>query len=162
MIPTLLPPHKYYIPHKQSIGEIVSTRGIRQGSKDGPILWTLCMHLVLTDLAARFSHRWLHDHLIVFANDIHLRWDMQRLSDGLAALSDLNYILKAFQMYGFSINPDKSVVLFRVIDKGAIRFAKRWIQRTKAGPLLTLPDSSTRLPIVSKTAYLGVIISCRT
>lgn len=82
------------------------------------------MHLVLTDLAAHFSHRWIHDHIIIFADDIHLRWDMQRLSDGLAALTDLDHILQVFRMYGFSINLDKSVVLFRVVGKGAIRFTK--------------------------------------
>ena len=47
MIRTLLSLHKYYIPHKKLVGEILAARGIRQGSKDGPILWTLCMHLVL-------------------------------------------------------------------------------------------------------------------
>ena len=74
MIHTLLSPHKYYIPHKKLVGEILATRGIRQGSKDGPILWTLCMHLVFADLAARYSRTCLHDHVIIYADDVHLRW----------------------------------------------------------------------------------------
>lgn len=41
MIHTLLFPHKYYLPHKQLIGEIHATRGIRQGSRDGPLLWVI-------------------------------------------------------------------------------------------------------------------------
>ena len=161
MIHTLLSPHKYYIPHKKLVGEILATREIRQGSKDGPILWTLCMHLVLSDLAARYSCTSIHDHIIIYADDMHLRWSTQRLSDGLTALSDLDHILRVFGMYGFSINLDKSVVLFRAIGKGASRFTKRWVIRAKAGPFLTMPDSSTRLPMVSKTAYLGVIIRYR-
>ena len=162
MIHTLLFLHKYYIPHKKLVGEILATRGIRQGSKDGPILWTLCMHLVLADLAARYSCTWLHDHVIIYADDVHLRWRTQRLSDSLTALSDLDHILRIFRMYGFTINLDKSVVLFRAVGKGASRFTKRWVIRTKNGPFLTMPDSQTRLPMVSKTAYLGVIIGYRT
>ena len=161
MIHTLLSPHKYYIPHKKLVGEILATRGIRQGSKDGPILWTLCMHLVLTDLAARYSYQWIHEHVIIYADDVHLRWRTSQLADGLTALSDLDHILRVFRMYGFSINLDKSVVLFRAVGKGAHRFTKRWVVRTKAGPFLTMPDSSIRLPMVSKTAYLGVIIGYR-
>ena len=161
MIHTLLSPHKYYIPHKKLVGEILATRGIRQGSKDGPILWTLCMHLVLTDLAARYSYQWIHEHVIIYADDVHLRWRTSQLADGLTALSDLDHILRVFRMYGFSINLDKSVVLFRAVGKGAHRLTKRWIVRTKDGPFLTMPDSSIRLPMVSKTAYLGVIIGYR-
>ena len=92
MIHTLLSPHKYYIPHKKFVGEISASRGIRQGSKGGPILWTLCMHLMLSNLAARFLCQWLHDHLLIFINDIHLRWSMQRLSAGLTTLLDFDYI----------------------------------------------------------------------
>ena len=143
MIHTLLSPHKYYIPHKKFVGEILATRGIRQGSKDGPILWTLCVHLVLADLAARYSCTWLHDHVIIHADDVHLRWSTQRLSDGLTAISDLDHILRVFRLYGFTINLDKSVVLFRAVGKGASRFTKRWVIRTKTGPFLTMPDSST-------------------
>ena len=162
MIHTLLSPHKYYIPHKKLVGEILATKGIRQGSKNGPILWTLCIYLVLADLAARYSCAWLHDHVIIYADDVHLRWSTKRLSDGLTALSDLDYILRVFRMYGFTINLDKSVILFRAVGKGTSRFTKRWVIRTKTGPFLTMPDSPTRLPMVSKTAYLGMIIGYRT
>ena len=150
MIHTLLSPHKYYIPHKKLVGEILATRGIRQASKDGPILWTLCMHLVLSDLAARYSCTWLHDHVIIYADDVHLRWSTQRMSDGLIDLSDLDHILRVFRLYGFTINLDKSVVLFRAVGKGASKFTKWWVIRTKAGPFLTMPDSSIRLPMVSE------------
>ena len=92
MIHTLLSPHKYYIPHKKFVGEISASRGIRQGSKGGPILWTLCMHLMLSNLAARFLCQWLHDHLLIFIDDIYLRWSMQRLSAGLTTLLDFDYI----------------------------------------------------------------------
>ena len=35
------------------------------------------------------------------------------------------------------------------------------MRRPESGPVLTLPERSWQLPLVSKTAYLGVIISYR-
>ena len=161
MIHTLLSPHKYYIPHKKLVGEILATRGIRQGSKDGPILWTLCMHLVLTDLVARYSYTWLHDHVIIYADDVHLRWRTRQIADGLTALSDLDHILRVFRMYGFPS------ILTRVLSCLGL-FVKRQTDSPnggssvpKTGPFLTMPNSSIRLPMVSKTAYLGMIIGYR-
>ena len=119
------------------------------------------MNLILVDLAARFSHQWIYDHLIVYADDVHLRWQLESLSDGFVALSDLNHVLRVFKSYGFIINHDKSVVLFRAVGRGVHHFTKKWVQRTKAGSFLLLPDSSLRLPMVSQTAYLGIILSCR-
>ena len=43
IIQTWLAPHKYPIPFKSLIGIIDASRGIKQGSIDVPILWTLCM-----------------------------------------------------------------------------------------------------------------------
>ena len=54
---SLLAPHKYYIPYKTLIGKLLATRGIRQGATDAPILWSLCMHLILKDLSGRYSHQ---------------------------------------------------------------------------------------------------------
>ena len=41
MIQIWLAPHKYHIPFKSLVGTIEATRGIKQGSTDAPIMWTL-------------------------------------------------------------------------------------------------------------------------
>ena len=58
--------HKYWIPFKQLIGQIQAHRGIKQGAKDAPLLWTLIMSLVLVDLQNKYSHQWLHEHTSIF------------------------------------------------------------------------------------------------
>ena len=154
-------PHKYYIPYKTLVGEFLATRGIRQGATDASILWSLCTHLVLKDLSGRYSHQWLHDHIIIYADDVHLRWTFTTMSDGLIALTDLSHVLRTFQAYGFNINMQKSVVLFRAVGRAVPAFTRKWIRRNSHGPRLLLPDMPFTLPIVSKTAYLGIILSCR-
>lgn len=92
------------------------------------------LYFILIDLVARFSYQWLHNHIIVLAGDAHLKWNLARFSDGLTALSDMDHVLRIFRLYGFSINIDKSVILFRVVGKGAQQFTKRWVIRTKVDP----------------------------
>ena len=65
MLHTLLAPNKYYIPFKDLVGALTATRGFQRGSKAAPLLWSLCMHLMV-DLLARYSYSWLHEHIIVF------------------------------------------------------------------------------------------------
>ena len=154
MIQTWLAPHKYHIPFKSLVGTIDASRGIKQGSTDAPILWTLCMYLITQELLQRYSHAWLHDHLIVYADDVHLRWTLNSTADGQCALGDLAHILHTFRSYGFNINATKSVVLFRAVGKGVSKFTRRWISRSKHGPQLLIPDTLFRLPMVAKTAYL--------
>ena len=90
------------------------------------------------------------------------RWTLNSIVDGQCALGDLAHILHTFRSYGFNINTTKSIVLFRAVGKGVFRFTRRWISRTKQGPQLLIPDTPFRLPMVAKTAYLGVIIGYRT
>ena len=114
MIQTWLVPHKYHIPFKSLVGTIDASRGIKQGSIDASILWTLCMYLIMQELLQRYSHEWLHGHVIFYADDVHLRWTLNSITDGQCALGDLAHVLHTFRSYGFNINATKSVVLFRL------------------------------------------------
>ena len=126
------------------------------------MLWSLRIYLILIDLLYRYSYTWLHDHIIIYADDIHLRWSFTRVNDGHATLNDLSHILHTFRAYGFRINASKSFILFRAVRKGVAQNVRRWITRTKHGPQLQIPDLPCNLPIVAKTTYLGVIIGYRT
>ena len=115
----------------------------------------------MVDLLARYSITWLHDHLIVYADDFHLRWTFSTQAEGLLALSELSFVLILMQSYGLRINVQKSVALCRVVGRAAPTFLRQWITRTTDGPRLRLPDHDWKLPLVSKTAYLGVILKYR-
>lgn len=47
------------------------------------------MHLLIVDLLARYSHTWIHEHEIVFANDAYLRWLIDSSAEGFQGLYDL-------------------------------------------------------------------------
>ena len=92
---TCLAPNKYYIPFKELVGTLTgtATRGIQQGSKAAPLLWSLCMHLLMVDLLARYSISWLREHLIMYADDFYFRWTFSTHVEGLIALSELSFVL---------------------------------------------------------------------
>ena len=74
----------------------------------------------MQELLQRYSHAWLHDHLIVYADDVHLRWTLHSIADGQSALGDLAHILHTFRSFGFNINTTKSVVLFGRLARGPL------------------------------------------
>ena len=139
MIHAWFAPNQYYISFKDLVGHLTATRGIQQGSKAAPLLWSLYMHLLMVDLLARYSHTWLHEHLIVFANDVHFRWYIQSHEEGFQALTDLSFVLTLMKCYGLRINIQKSVALCHVIGRSAPAFLRKWIVRSKEAPEL-LPN----------------------
>ena len=65
------------------------------------------------------------------------------------------------QSYGLRINVQKSVALCRVIGRAAPTFLRQWTTRATDRPKLCLPDHTWKLSLVSKTAYLGVVLNYR-
>ena len=161
LIHSWLAPHKYCIPFKQLIGHVIASRGIKQGSKDAPLLWTLVMSAILLDLKARYSLAWLRDHVVVYADDVHLRWIIESTPHALEALTELQHVLDTFSAFGLKINMQKSFAIIRLVGREAPGFLRRWVHRKPDGPELILPEKLWRLPLVSKTAYLGVFLSYR-
>ena len=48
------------------------------------------MSLVPVDLQIKYSHTWLHEHMVVYADDIHLRGIIRSTAQALEALTDLH------------------------------------------------------------------------
>lgn len=119
------------------------------------------MSYILLDLKSRFSLSWLHEHIIIYADDVHLRWIINSHPQALNALIEFQHMLDVLKTYGFQINMTKSVAIMRLIGREAPAFQRRWVHRQRDGPFLRLPENHWRLPLMSKTAYLGVIISYR-
>ena len=120
------------------------------------------MSTVLLDLQARFSLAWLRDHVVVYADDVHLRWIILSLPQALEAISELQHTLNIFSAFGLKINTQKSFAFMRLVGRETSGFLRIWVHRQPDGQLPILPERHWRLPLVSKTAYLGVFLSYRT
>ena len=80
------------------------------------------------------------------------------MADGHTALSDLSHILHTFNAYGFRINAAPKALSCFELGKGSHSLlAAGSLGLNMAHPRFAI----SRLPIVAKTAYLGVIIGYR-
>ena len=114
------------------------------------------MSLMLVDLQIKYSHTWLHEHMVVYADDI--RWIIRSTAQALEGLIDLQNVLMTLQAFGFNVNLHKSVAMLRLQGKETPTFLRHWVSRLATGLVLTLPERRWQLPLGSKTTYLGVII----
>ena len=133
-------PYEYCISHKEIVGRFVATRGIKQGSKDAPMLWTLSMYLFLRDLLIYYDLQWITSHIIICADYINLRWIINSQSSDYAALHDLAFVLGTLKAFHFRVSVTKNGTIMRLVGKTAQAFLKRWTSRSKEGPKLHLPD----------------------
>ena len=156
-----LMPHTYCIPYKDLVARIRASRGIKQGARDAPFLWTICMYHFLHRLLANHSMEWIRDHIVVFADDLHFRWIVHSPHTALMALHDLDLLLCDLRVAGFRVNTQKSVAIMRLVGKQVLSFHRKWCSRPSSGPLLHLPNPDIQIPLVSKASYLGAILSYR-
>lgn len=119
------------------------------------------MYLVFRDFLAHHDMSWIISRIIIYADDIHLRWIIHNMSMGYKALHDLAFVLSTFKAYHFRVNLTKGVTVIRLLRNSAQAFLKRWTTKSKEGPRLNLPDIALSLPLVGKTDYLGVVLSYR-
>ena len=161
LVHSWLQKYEYCIPHKELLDRFTASRGINQRSKDAPMLWTLNMYLVLHDLLAHHDMSCIVSHIIIYADDIHLRWIIHNMSMGYETLHELAFVLSTLKAYHFRVNLTKSVTIMRLVGKSAQAFLKRWTTRSKEGPRSNLPDTTLNLSLVGKTDYLGIVLSYR-
>ena len=119
LVQSWLHKHEYCIPHKELVGRLTASRGIKQGSKDAPLLWTLSVYLFLHHLLACYDLQWITSHVIIYADDIHFRWIIDSPSSGLSALHDLAVVLGTLKAFHFRVNLTKSAAITRLVGKTA-------------------------------------------
>ena len=134
-------------------------RGVKQGFALAPLLWainsTYLAHLIgpLTD------YDWMLRCMTLYADDTHVIWDVQHVSDLLFMRKCVQAIFHVSQMHGMKVNPHKSTFISGIIRK----VGRQWLhahQSHRAGSNGT-PSDLLKIPQSSMLKYLGVIISYR-
>ncbi|CAE7216565.1 pol [Symbiodinium sp. CCMP2592] len=113
-----------------------SSTGIRQGCKLSPTLWCCLFTYVLHVLDQQLGTEWSLEHLLGFADDIHLRWEFQ----------DRDGLLKARAEAGGG-------------GTGASPHAQNHAQTQKPKGTLLVLDERWTWPLKRDHIYLGAVIS---
>ena len=137
-----------------------SSTGIRQGCKLSPTLWCCMFVYVLHVFDGQLGAQWCLDHLLGFADDIHMRWEFSDKAGLMQALKEAGQALSILERLGFQLSEDKTICLLKAEGVQAPH-ALRKITRKRLKPpgkLLVL-NSRWTLPLKTSHVYLGAVIS---
>lgn len=135
-----------------------SSRGIRQGCKLSPSLW-ICISMYLLHLIEQeMGADWCNKHLVGFADDTHLRWDVLEAAHVHQALAQAHCVLHLLEKAGLKLSRDKTVCLLRLEGAQAPHIKRKITEMTKDGRVLKLGPEYI-LPLKQDHVYLGACIT---
>lgn len=153
---------QYIVQHDLCDSPISIGRGVRQGCKAAPGLWTFFMVLFLHDLMAFIPMSWICDHLNIYADDLHVGAEFTCLEDFEKTRFAIGVMFQTLASLDMIINPQKSVVIMKVKGPGSKTLLQRCVGHDQNGKFLKIElphDVMFCVPIQQKTKYLGIIIS---
>ena len=137
---------------------IRASRGVKQGCKVAPLLWSLTTGLLMRRLAQRTSKAWLLRVLTAFADDLHLGQEVRSLEMLTSAVLRIGHLIEVLEEARMIINTDKSVILMTLPFSFDTKWRRRNLCRvgdTVRLQLRTPSGTGYKLPVVSQHKYLG-------
>ena len=137
-------------------------RGVRQGCKAAPGLWTLFTLLFLHDLLDHVTIEWIQSHVTIYADDFHIGCIFESLAELSQFQQVLGIMFSTLASLDMIINPSKSVAIVAMRGSQCKAVRHHFIWRDRNGEKLKIPvpgHGEMHIPIHKHTKYLGVIIS---
>ena len=149
--------------HKGCTREFRTTRGIRQGCKAAPALWTAQVALLLLEISAATTTDWMLDNSTTYADDCNFHQVIRSERQFLTLLTYLGQILDILEDSGFTVNLAKTTVMLKLVGQKAKHLQRRFIQRRKTGGAwLMIPRRNgqcTYIKLVAQQQFLGATVS---
>eukprot|EP00439_Symbiodinium_sp_Y106_P056973 s2801_g8.t1 len=155
----------YVLTHLGQTAQVCARKGLRQGCKLAPLLWTMALEQIYRELVAEgdalLTVAWLQGSLTIYADDIHLQ-ELMHIHELDKMVYRFSKVLDALSAHGMVINSGKSAILLR--HRGS--FIKGWLRRH----LIHKPDGDMlrfrspagtiyEIPLREQHTYLGIRIS---
>ncbi|CAE7703853.1 unnamed protein product [Symbiodinium sp. CCMP2592] len=153
----------YHLTIQGMKARISAGRGLRQGCRISPLVWSMATIVLLHDLGDRIGDRdWVRAMITAFADDIHGGELITTTAQLDKLLTNLGHLLDVLIDAELNINTLKSAFLLRFTKGFAAPWKRRHVRQTKEGQLLTFRTPAGRLfniPVKDEHKYLGLIIS---
>ena len=152
----------YSFTHRGEYRSLKTMRGIRQGCRAAPQLWTTYVANVPHDVAAKTSPEWMTRHITTLADDFCPHQVIDSAATLTILLRRFGLLLDALEQADLEINLDKTVAVMRLRGKLAQTVQRTHVQRTTQGVFLKIPRSggrTTMIRLVRSFRYLGVSMS---
>ncbi|CAE7830781.1 unnamed protein product [Symbiodinium sp. CCMP2592] len=153
----------YHLTIQGMKARIPAGRGLRQGCRISPLVWSMATIVLLHELGDRIGdHHWVRAMITAFADDIHGGELITTTAQLDKLLINLGHLLDVLMDAELNINTLKSAFLLRFTKGFAATWKRRHVRQTKEGLLLTLRTPAGRqfhIPVKDEHKYLGLIIS---
>ena len=153
-----------YVSLHHPSASVMSNVGVRQGCVAAPVLWNLFIDDFLRLNRSTFPVEWLCEHLTIFADDIHLFFEVVSEETLQSSLLELRRFLDALKKHGLMINMEKTAFLLHLRGRRACKWRSKLImgegKAKKVKVAATQKDGDPLyIPLVTHHKYLGIILS---
>ncbi|CAE7585269.1 unnamed protein product [Symbiodinium natans] len=148
----------FHVVQDAAEAEFSSCRGNRQGCKLSPSLWVCVSVYLLHLIEQEMGQTWCNEHLVGFADETHLRWDILNAPQLHQALGQAHRVLQILEQAGLKLSPEKTARLLRLEGVQAANIKRKIIEKTKDGRRLKLGLDYV-LPLKQEHVYLGACVT---
>jgi len=152
----------YEFDHRGHSRTIKTCRGIRQGCKAAPCLWTVFISALMQEYATQTSMSFLIMCITIFADDICSHQMFHSEDSFLYLISAFGKLLDLIESADLELNLEKTTITMRMKGKLAGKIQRKFIIRTKHGTYIKIPRANghtTKIKLVKSFRYLGVMMS---
>ena len=152
----------YIIWHDHEQFEFGTGRGVRQGCRIAPTLWTSYTIAFFHTLARATSSEWVQRCITMFADDLHSGQTFHTAAQLWEAIQNLGHILDALEGMGLELALDKTFVLLHICGSNCRKITQQLMKRDRDGVYIEVPRHAkpvTKLRVKKHAKYLGVCVS---
>eukprot|EP00435_Cladocopium_sp_Y103_P007029 s1036_g2.t1 len=137
-------------------------RGVRQGCKAAPGLWSFFLVIFLSELSTKIPLTWIQQCMTIYADDFHVGMIFRSMEEFQFALFALGQMFAMLHQMELQVNPHKSVSILEMRGSAAARMRRRCIigLGSEQKMVIAVPDlPPLHIPLKTQTKYLGIVIS---
>ena len=154
----------YHIQGGHNSLEIPIGKGVRQGCRAAPILWSCFTQMLFDLLSETVGAQWVNETITMFADDLHCGQVFHSPLELTAALARLGQLLDGLEKLGLEISYSKSVIVLAIGGTNCRRLKHQVIRMGSDGPYVRIPRKNgtfSTLPVKLTASYLGVQMNYR-
>ena len=150
----------YIVSDGHNTQRVATGRGVRQGCRAAPILWSSHTLHLFHHLRDTVNEQWVKKCLTAFADDLHCCQEFRSEQQLQLALSRIGLLLDALDQLGIQLSLEKSHAIIRISGTNCRDIYKKYIKVDSHGPHIMIPraNGQSRLPVQTQAKYLGIMV----
>lgn len=140
---------------------VATGRGVRQGCRAAPVLWTSHTLHLFYKLRDLIDATWIKQCLTVFADDLHCCEVFRSETQLQAVLQRIGILLDTLEVLGVQLSLEKSHAIIKIGGTNCRDIQRKYILTDAQGPYILIPRAHggfSRLPVRTQAKYLGVMV----